>query len=190
MTLFVTWQLRVTLDSIRNSCDVWMCESLEFVNFLAAYWKSCKKYTVHWDPTSRFNHNMAIISDVRDSKAKLINSFNSVRSSKRIRILKQKKNSKVWEFCKTLNEMNCKTNKHHSPRTEAYLGAWIYPAPTKILKSEKISILKIFFWFVSPSCPLFLSIIHHSLLLHNMSTSLERVIIPQNREEITNWLLR
>ena len=23
MTIFVTWQLRVTLDSIRNSCDVW-----------------------------------------------------------------------------------------------------------------------------------------------------------------------
>ena len=24
MTIFVTWQLRVTLDSIRNSCDVWL----------------------------------------------------------------------------------------------------------------------------------------------------------------------
>ena len=25
MTIFVTLQLRVTLDSIRNSCDVWKC---------------------------------------------------------------------------------------------------------------------------------------------------------------------
>ena len=28
MTIFVTWQLRVTLDSIRNSCDVYIDPSL------------------------------------------------------------------------------------------------------------------------------------------------------------------
>ena len=26
MTMFVTWQLRVTLDSIRNSCDVFISD--------------------------------------------------------------------------------------------------------------------------------------------------------------------
>ena len=30
MTVFVSWQLRVTLDSIRNSCDVFYFESINW----------------------------------------------------------------------------------------------------------------------------------------------------------------
>ena len=44
MTLFVAWQLRVTLDSIRNSCDL-----LDIIEILTCPWfpvcdHNCQKY--------------------------------------------------------------------------------------------------------------------------------------------------
>ena len=48
MTIIVTWQLRVTLDSIRNSCDVWFLSSRRNREFLGLdnvcrflFWGKC-----------------------------------------------------------------------------------------------------------------------------------------------------
>ena len=38
MTIFVNWQLTVTLDSIRNSCDVWCNKSWFLVFFGVKFW--------------------------------------------------------------------------------------------------------------------------------------------------------
>ena len=51
MSIFVTWQLRVTLDSIRNSCDVYLLISS------LSLWKPSSM----WGPKFGFKFNLALL---------------------------------------------------------------------------------------------------------------------------------
>ena len=75
MTIFVTWQLRVTLDSIRNSCDVYMHMmwwNLSLMWLLAAHiLKHSKPLTSGFVPSTFFSCLWEIINKNKLASSKL-----------------------------------------------------------------------------------------------------------------------